>query len=61
MAQMMMMQGQRPRGPWMVVEQLREKYDVKTVETETEQISDIDILLVVHPLLPLMQLFLCYV
>jgi len=49
MAQMMRMQGQQPRGPWAVVEQLRKKYEVTDVPTDVNDINDIDILLVIHP------------
>jgi len=49
MAEMMRRQGQRPRPPWAIVEQLRRKYEVKTVATDANDINDVDILLVVHP------------
>jgi len=49
MAQMMRMQGQQPKGPWTVVEQLRKQYEVTTVPTDVNDINDVDILLVVHP------------
>jgi len=49
MAEMMMRQGQRPRPAWTFVEQLRRKYEVKTVATDVNDINDVDILLVVHP------------
>ena len=49
MAQMLRMQGQQPRGPWTIVEQLRKQYEVVSVPTDTNDINDIDILLVIHP------------
>ncbi len=49
MAQMMMMQGQKPKMAWTIIEQLRQKYEVKKVPADTKDINDIDILLVVHP------------
>ncbi len=49
MAEMMRRQGQQPRPAWTIVEQLRRKYEVKTVETDVNDINDVDILLVIHP------------
>lgn len=49
MAQMMRMQGQQPRGPWTIVEQLRRQYQVDTVAADVNDINDVDILLVIHP------------
>lgn len=49
MAEMMRRQGQQPRPPWTIVEQLRRKYEVKTIATDANDINDVDILLVVHP------------
>ena len=49
MAQMMKMQGQTPKPAWIFVEQLKQKYEVTAVPTDTDQIAGIDILLVVHP------------
>ncbi len=50
MAAMMRMQGQRPRGPWGLVRQLRELYaEVRSIPTDTEEIRDVDLLLVIHP------------
>ncbi len=49
MAQMMRMQNQRPQPPWTIVEQLRKKYEVKSVATDVNEITDVDILLVIHP------------
>jgi ABC-2 type transport system permease protein len=49
MVQMMRMQGQQPDPPWTIVEQLRAKYEVATVPTDTNDINDVDILLVIHP------------
>jgi len=49
MAEMMMRQGQQPRPAWTFIEQLRKQYEVETVATDTNDINDIDILLVIHP------------
>ena len=49
MAQMMIMQGQQPRAPWTIVQHLRQQYEVKSIPTDTNEINDIDILLVIHP------------
>jgi ABC-type uncharacterized transport system involved in gliding motility auxiliary subunit len=49
MEEMMMRQGQRPKGPWIIVEQLRKQYEVERVPTDVNDINDVDILLVVHP------------
>ena len=49
MAQMMRMQGQRPRPPWTFVEQLRQRYEVTSVPTDVNEIKEVDILLVMHP------------
>jgi ABC-type uncharacterized transport system involved in gliding motility auxiliary subunit len=49
MAQMMRMQGQQPRGAWTIIEQLRKQYEVAEVPADTNDINDVDILLVVHP------------
>jgi len=49
MAQMMRMQGQQPKGPWTIVEQLRKQYEVNPVATDVNDINDVDILLVIHP------------
>jgi len=49
MAQMMRMQNQRPQPPWTIVEQLRKKYEVTSIATDVNEITDVDILLVIHP------------
>ena len=49
MAQMMLMQGQKPKPAWMFIDHLKSKYEVKTIATDTDGINDIDILLVIHP------------
>jgi ABC-2 type transport system permease protein len=49
MARMMQMQGQQPQQPWTIVEQLKNKYEVKSVPTDVNDINDVDILLVIHP------------
>jgi ABC-type uncharacterized transport system involved in gliding motility auxiliary subunit len=49
MAYMMRMQGQQPRPAWGLVQQLKQKYEVSAIPADTEKISDIDVLLVIHP------------
>ncbi|MBM4103327.1 MAG: hypothetical protein FJ263_04640 [Planctomycetes bacterium] len=49
MAYMMRMQGQQPRQPWGLVQQLNQKYEVRAIPADTEKISDVDVLLVIHP------------
>jgi ABC-type uncharacterized transport system involved in gliding motility auxiliary subunit len=49
MAQMMIMQGQQPKTPWTIVQHLRQQYEVKGIPADTNDINDIDILLVIHP------------
>lgn len=49
MAQMMRMQGQTPKAAWTIVQHLKQIYEVSDVGTEVEEISDVDILLVIHP------------
>ena len=49
MAEMMRRQGQPPKPPWTIVQQLRAKYEVKTVAADVNDIDDVDILLVIHP------------
>jgi ABC-type uncharacterized transport system involved in gliding motility auxiliary subunit len=49
MAQMMKMQGQTPKPPWYIVTHLRQRYEVNKIETEIDEIKDIDTLLVIHP------------
>jgi ABC-type uncharacterized transport system involved in gliding motility auxiliary subunit len=46
---MMRMQGQQPRPAWGLVQQLNQKYEVRAIPADTEKISDVDILLVIHP------------
>jgi len=49
MAQLRRMRGERPRPPWTIIQHLRQQYDVNEVPKDTEQIKDVDILLVIHP------------
>jgi len=49
MAYMMRMQGQQPKQPWGIVQQLKEQYEVKAVAADTDKISDVDVLLVIGP------------
>jgi len=49
MAQLLRMQGQRPKPAWGFVEQLRNQYEVTGFPADADEIKDVDILLVVHP------------
>ena len=50
MAQMMAMQGQKPKSAWTFVEQLKGgNYEVSSIDESVNEIKDVDILLVVHP------------
>ena len=49
MAQMMLMQGQQPKMAWTIIEHLRQKYEVKDIPADTNEINDVDVLLVIHP------------
>ena len=58
MAQMMLMQGQQPKMAWTIIEHLKQKYEVKSVPADTNDINNIDVLLVIHPKnLPVQTLF----
>ncbi len=49
MAQMMRMQGQQPQPAWGIVTHLKQSYEVSSVPTDTQEIKDVDILMVIHP------------
>lgn len=49
MAEMMRMQGQEPKSPWVIIQHLKQQYEVKNIPADTNDINDIDILLVIHP------------
>lgn len=50
MMQMMRMQGQKPQKPWILIDHLKEEYEVTEVDKAAEAIAeDIDFLMVVHP------------
>ncbi len=51
MAQMMQMQGQRPKPRWGIISHLEQKYEIVQIPTDTDLIEadDIDLLLVIHP------------
>lgn len=49
MLQMLQMQGRRPKGPWTIIEHLRQKYEVKSVPEDAAEINDVDLLLIIHP------------
>jgi ABC-type uncharacterized transport system involved in gliding motility auxiliary subunit len=49
MAQMLRMQGQQPKTPWTIIQQLRQQYEVKGIPADTNDINDVDVLLIIHP------------
>lgn len=49
MAYMMRMQGQQPRPAWGIIRQIQEKYEVVSIPADTDTISDVDMLMVIHP------------
>ncbi|MGD0078993.1 MAG: GldG family protein, partial [Sedimentisphaerales bacterium] len=49
MAQMMRLQGQQPKIPWVIIQHLKQQYEVKDVPSDTNDINGIDILLVIQP------------
>ncbi|MFA5554886.1 MAG: GldG family protein, partial [Phycisphaerae bacterium] len=49
MIRMMQMQNRPMRGPWTIIEHLRQKYEVQSVADDVSEINDIDLLLVIHP------------
>ena len=52
MAQMKRMQGQTIKEPWTIVSHLRKQFDVQSIPTDINDISDfneVDVLLVIHP------------
>ena len=49
MAQMMRAQGRQPKPTWGLVRHLQETYKVNQLPTELDEITDTDILLVIHP------------
>jgi ABC-2 type transport system permease protein len=50
MMQMMRMQGKTPEKPWLLVEQLKESYEVERVDPQADSLpGDLDYLVVIHP------------
>jgi ABC-type uncharacterized transport system involved in gliding motility auxiliary subunit len=49
MAWLMQQQNQQPAQPWIIVRQLQQQYEVKKIETDANDIKDVDTLLVIHP------------
>lgn len=49
MAMMMQRQNQQPKPAWGIVDQLRQEYEVTKIEPDLDEITGIDILLVIHP------------
>lgn len=49
MAQMKRMQGQQPKQKWGIIAQLEKQYEVTAISSDTDEITDVDLLLVIHP------------
>ncbi len=49
MAQIMKLQGRPINDSWMITKLLKELYNVKKIEKETDKISGIDALIIIHP------------
>ncbi len=49
MAQMKQMQGQQPKPKWNIITHLEKQYEVTMVPKDTTEITDVDLLLVIHP------------
>jgi len=45
----MMGMSPQPGRPWMIVNHLRDKYEVDEIQPDTDKIEDVEILLVIHP------------
>lgn len=58
MAQMMRAQGKSPKQPWVIMDQIKAQFSVVDVPADTNEISGVDVLLVIHPKgFPLQTLF----
>jgi len=49
MAQMKQMQGQQPKQKWGLISHLEKQYEVTSIPADTDEIKDVDFLLVIHP------------
>jgi ABC-2 type transport system permease protein len=50
MAQLLAAQGKQPPAPWVAMQVLDERYDITTVDPDTDHIDDdLDLLVVIHP------------
>jgi ABC-2 type transport system permease protein len=49
MLQMMQMQGQQGKRKWGIVAHLEKQFEVSEIPADTDQITDIDLLMVIHP------------
>ncbi|MBN1436288.1 MAG: Gldg family protein [Sedimentisphaerales bacterium] len=47
--QLMLNQGLQPRISWAIINQLRQRYNIQTIPTDTSEISNIDLLLLIQP------------
>lgn len=49
MRQMMQMQNQQAKEPWVMIKQLQQQFEVSKVDADSGEITDIDLLLLIHP------------
>jgi ABC-type uncharacterized transport system involved in gliding motility auxiliary subunit len=49
MLRMMQMQGQQGQRKWGIIAHLEQQFDVSSIPADTDTISDVDLLLVIHP------------
>ncbi|MHC5137075.1 MAG: GldG family protein, partial [Planctomycetota bacterium] len=49
MLQMMQMQGQQGKRKWGIVAHLEKQFEISEIPADTDQIADVDLLMVVHP------------
>ncbi len=49
MAMIMRQQGKAPKPAWTIITHLQQKYEITKIENDANEITDVDILLVVHP------------
>ncbi len=48
-SQYMMMQGQRGKPAWPIIQVLQQRYDVQEIQQDVDEITGIDLLMIVHP------------
>jgi len=49
MAQIMRMQGKNPQRSWIITQMMKEFFEVKKINIDSQKISGIDILFIIHP------------